>query len=188
MLIYVDDIIVTSSLDHAVEKLIQSLHAEFAIKDLGDLHYFLGIERKKSEGEVTLSQARYILELLSRVTMKNYKPMTSPMSTTEKLSKVEGAMRTPIEAIKYRSVVGGLQYLTRPDISYSINKVCQNMQSPTTLHWTTTKLILRRSSSAFAVFFGSNLISWSSRKQATISRSNTKAEYKALANATVEVI
>jgi hypothetical protein len=44
----------------------------------------------------------------------------------------------------YRSTVGGLQYLTltRPDLAYSVNKVCQYLHSPTTLHLTTVKRIL----------------------------------------------
>lgn len=67
------------------------------------------------------------------------------MSTTEKLSKAEGEAMLPAEVTKYRSTFGVLQYLTltRPDISYSGNKVCQFLRAPTTQHWTEAKRILR---------------------------------------------
>jgi len=46
----------------------------------------------------------------------------------------------------------------------------------------------RKSSSGYCVFLGSNLLSWSSKKQPTVSRSSTEVEYKAVANAAVELI
>jgi histone deacetylase 1/2 len=47
VLVYVDDIIVTSSSNKAITALLQDLGSAFALKDLGDLHFFLGIEVKK---------------------------------------------------------------------------------------------------------------------------------------------
>jgi hypothetical protein len=51
----------------------------------------------------------------------------------------------PTDATRYRSIVGALQYLTltRPDISFLVNKVCQFLHMPTTVHWTPVKRILR---------------------------------------------
>ena len=54
MLIYVDDIIVTSSSQGAITALLHDLRQDFAFKDLGDLHYFLGIEVKKVQDGISL--------------------------------------------------------------------------------------------------------------------------------------
>jgi hypothetical protein len=66
LLVYVDDIIVLSSSLPAIDRLVQGLRKEFAVKDLGPLHYFLGIEVACCSGGLTLSQRKYALDLLRR--------------------------------------------------------------------------------------------------------------------------
>jgi histone deacetylase 1/2 len=95
VLVYVDDIIVASSTQATVLGLLQQLRGDFALKDLGDLHYFLGIEVKKVADGITLSQERYTRDLLKRAGMEKYKGITSPMSSTEKLTKSEGKFLSP---------------------------------------------------------------------------------------------
>jgi histone deacetylase 1/2 len=145
MLIYVDDIIITSSSKEAVTAVLADLRMDFALKDLGTLHYFLGIEVHKIANGISLSQAKYISDVLKRVGMGECKAVTTPLSTSEKLSVSEGESLNAMDATRYRSVVGALWYvtLTRPDISFSVNKVCQFLHAPTTLHWAAVKRILR---------------------------------------------
>ena len=70
MLIYVDHIIIASSSDSTVNKLMQQLTGEFAIKDLGTLNYFLGIEVKQQRDGLILSQKHYALDLLKIACME----------------------------------------------------------------------------------------------------------------------
>jgi histone deacetylase 1/2 len=225
MLIYLDDIIVASSSSAATDALLKVLSGQFALKDLGDLHYFLGIEVHKVDDGIVLNQTKYAQDVLARVGMTHCSGSPTPLSSSEKITAREGDLLGPEDSTNYRSMVGALQYLTltRPDISYAVNKVCQYLHAPTTVHWTAAKRILRyvkhtlsmgltfmksnsslvsafsdadwagcpddrRSTGGFAVFFGPNLISWSAKKQATVSRSSTEAEYKSVANATAEII
>lgn len=135
MLIYVDDIIVTGSSSEAVQTLLKDLRKNFALKDLGELNFFLGIEVKKMGGGTILSQEKYAQDILQHVGMLNCKPRSTPLSTTEKLSKLEGEPLSTEDSTRYRSIVGALQYLTltHPDLSYSVNKVCQFLHNPTVL-------------------------------------------------------
>jgi histone deacetylase 1/2 len=71
MLIYVDDIIVASSFQAATDVLLTDLHQEFALKDLGDLHYLLGIEVARVADGLVLTHAKYAQDLLTRVGMVN---------------------------------------------------------------------------------------------------------------------
>jgi histone deacetylase 1/2 len=145
LLIYVDDIIVASSSTAATEALLKDLQADFAPKDLGELHYFLGIEVKKVCDGILLTQHKYTLDLLHRVGMTGCKPMNTPMSSTDKLTLHDGEPLGSKDSTEYRSIVGALQYLTltRPNISFVVNKVCQYLHKPTTAHWSAVKRILR---------------------------------------------
>jgi hypothetical protein len=144
LLVYVDDIIVTSSSPSAIDALLLDLKSEFAIKDLGDLHFFLGIEVKKVAEGVLLTQEKYATDLLRRVGKLACKPVPIPLSTSNKPSTHLGEPLGPEDVTKYRSVVGVLKYLShiRLDLAFAINRVCQYLSSPTSLHWTAVKRIL----------------------------------------------
>jgi hypothetical protein len=129
------------------------------------------------------------------------------------------------DPLLYRSIIGMLQYatITRPDLTFAVNKVSQFFSQPSDTHWQAVKLILRYiastlslglhltkaydlhlqafcdadwagcpddrcSTTGFAIFLGSNLVSWSSKKWSTVSRSSTEAKYRAMTVATAELM
>jgi histone deacetylase 1/2 len=144
VLIYVDDILITGSSPHLIKDLIDKLNIKFALKQLGEVDYFLGLEvHHKSSGGLLLNQAKYVKDLLCKTNMENCKPIGSPMVSSCRLSKF--GTDTMNDPSLYRSTVGALQYatLTRPDIAFSVNKVCQFMAHPLESHWRAVKRILR---------------------------------------------
>jgi len=68
LLIYLDDIIIVSSIPSAVDELLQLLCIDFAVKDLGNLYYFLGVEVLPVKAGLLLSQQRYIRDLYTKPT------------------------------------------------------------------------------------------------------------------------
>ena len=119
------------------------LHQQFALKTLGSISYFLGFEAYRDCNGIFLSQHKYVLDLLKKANMLQANPCSTPMSMGKKLSKDDSP---PFDQpTVYRSIVGGLQYLTmtRLDISFSVNKLSQFLQSPTENHWNSCKRVLR---------------------------------------------
>jgi hypothetical protein len=136
LLLYVDDIVLTASSTHLLRQVISALQQEFAMKDLGKLHHFLGMQVQRSVDGMVLSQRQYMIDILDRAGMAECKPCTTPVDTTPKVSA------NPSD---YRSLAGALQYLTftRPDIAYAVQQVCLYMHDPREPHLAALKRILR---------------------------------------------
>lgn len=221
LLLYVDDIVLTASTGDLLRWTIRAFQSEFAMKDLGALHHFLGISVCRTPSGLALSQQQYSVEILERAGMTDCKPCSTPVDTNAKLSSADGA---PVsDPTDFHSLAGALQYLTftRPDIAYAVQQVYLHMHDPRELHLAALKRILRyvhgtldyslhfhrsptvdlvaysdadwagcpdtrKSTSGYAVFLGDNLVSWSSKRQTTVSRSSAEAEYRAVANAVAE--
>ncbi|GKC66500.1 ribonuclease H-like domain-containing protein, partial [Tanacetum coccineum] len=118
-----------------------------------------------------LSERKYVAEILERAHMVNCNPIRTPVDTESKLGDDGDPVFDPT---LYHSLVGSLQYLTftRLDISYAV----QQAGCPTT----------QRSNLGYCVFLGNNLLSWSSKRQLTLSCSSVEAEYHGVANAVAE--
>ncbi|KAL5568926.1 hypothetical protein UlMin_025501 [Ulmus minor] len=134
--------------------------------------------------------------------MEDAKPVLTPLPTSS--ATISLTSGTPLsDPTPYRATVGSLQYLslTRPDISFAVNRMAQFMHQPTNEHWTLVKRILRylcdadwagnkdnyASTSGYLVYLGRNLVSWSSKKQQTVAHSSTEAEYRSVAATAAEL-
>lgn len=137
---YIDDIIIIRSATQEIDTLVKQLHSEFSLKDI----YFLGVEvTHLSNVGLHLCQLKYVFDLLDRCNMENAKPVHTPMVSSSLLSKT---MSSPIDdPSEYCILAGTLQYvmLTRLDIAYAVNRICQFMHAPTDVHFVAIKRNLR---------------------------------------------
>jgi hypothetical protein len=108
LLIYVDDIIIISSSTAATDRLLGQLCDDFAVKDLGPMSYYLGIEVCHHSNGLTLTQHKYIHDLLSRTNMLSCSGVSMPMVPTTKLTCKDSDPLSPEDATRYRSMVGSL--------------------------------------------------------------------------------
>jgi len=127
IVIYVNDLIITRDNDVDISDLKKVLKQKFKMKDLGQLHYFLGIEVIQSLKGIWLLQRQYALNKLSKYGMTGCKPISIPLEKNVKLSVDEGPLVE--DTTMYKCIVGSLIYMTitRPDLSYVIRVVSQFM-------------------------------------------------------------
>ena len=91
------------------------------MKDLGLLHYFLGLEIWQREAEIFVSQGKYAREILEKFHMQGCKPIDTPLPRNWR--KEDATSAEVVDATVYRQLVGSLMYLvnTRSDICYAVN-------------------------------------------------------------------
>ncbi|GKA78154.1 uncharacterized mitochondrial protein-like protein, partial [Tanacetum coccineum] len=154
LLVYVDDLILTGNQPHVLMAFIERLNREFAIKNLGELNYFLGLEVTYTTNVLFLNQSKYAKEILTRSNMIDAKPAPTPLGANVSIVSTGDPFPDPTH---YRSIVGALQYLTitRPDISYAVNQISRFLHAPTISHYQEVKRILRyiKGTLAFGLYF-----------------------------------
>ncbi|KAB2628709.1 hypothetical protein D8674_033504 [Pyrus ussuriensis x Pyrus communis] len=142
LIIYVDDMIITGDDCDEISRLQRNLAAEFEMKNLGDLKYFLGVEVARSSKGIFLSQRKYVLDLLKETGMLGCKPVDTPI--VEKHHLCLDPNQKSVDKGRYQRLVGRLIYLahTRPDIAYAVSVVSQFMHSSREDHMAAVMRIL----------------------------------------------
>jgi hypothetical protein len=127
VIIYVDDLIILAS-NVSILKLLKSrLEDEFEMSDLGGLHYCLGVEfeRDRANRTITMSQSKYMEEVLKRFNMEECKPIGTSLDVNSKLLKLTEeefqGIQKEMQSIPYKAAVGSFMYAmvgTRPDLAF----------------------------------------------------------------------
>ncbi|GJY54101.1 putative RNA-directed DNA polymerase [Tanacetum coccineum] len=206
LLVYVDDIIITENSLTKIEKVKQFLKTKFMIKDLGKLKYFLGIEpnisltSEPSDTDPLLDNVTGYQKLIGKLIYLTttrpdiaytvsclsqfmHNPLKSHLKTALKVIRyLKGSPGKGINVIKGSASIIDLKAYSDADWEregrggQKFKKDADWAGCPTT----------RRSTSGYCVFLGNNLLSWSSKRQPTLSRSSAEAEYRGVANAVAE--
>ncbi|UYV73756.1 hypothetical protein LAZ67_11000764 [Cordylochernes scorpioides] len=204
--IYVDDLIIAAEREDTLISFKESMKKIFKIKDLGKINYCLGIRiQTEKDGSISIDQEKYIEELLAKYRMKEVKPISTPMDSNSKLTKISS-----------------IEVSTRPDISYAVSALGQFSNDPRRQHWNAAKRVLRylkgtlglkityektnetlygyvdadwggnladrKSQTGLVFFLAGGPIAWESKKQQTVALSSTESEYIALCEAGKEAV
>ena len=87
ILLYVDDLVIIGADLGEIARVKQQLAASFDMKDLGDLHYFLGVEVIRTPEGILISQRHYVLSMLFKFGMADCKSISTPLDRTVKLPR-----------------------------------------------------------------------------------------------------
>ena len=147
IILWVDDIVIVTNNNCLLHNFKKEISAKFKCKDLGKLKFFLGVEFQVENNFVSMSQASYCRQIIQRFGMMQSTPRKTPLDSsvweTLRATQNSALLTNPT---KYRELVGSLIYLqqvTRPDLSFAVNLLGQNMASPRRIHWEQGLNVLR---------------------------------------------
>jgi hypothetical protein len=144
LVLYIDDLFLTGS-KSLIVKCKRALASEFEMKELGMMHYFLGLEVWQRTDDILLIRGKHTVEILKKFRMTDYKPMATPMVMNLKKLNETSSDLGEIDPHLYRQLIGSLMYLvnTRPDICYVVSVLNQFMSQPRQTHWIIANNVLR---------------------------------------------
>ena len=128
---------------HLIIQCKRELASEFDMKDLGLMHYYLGLEVWKNPGEIFLGKGKYVVKILQKFGMMNCKSMETPMVTN--LKKLRDFDYDLLDPSTYPQLIGSLMYVvnTRSNIYFVVNTLSQFQVEPRHEHWIAAKHVLR---------------------------------------------
>lgn len=144
LVLYVDDLFLTGG-EPLILQCKRELASEFEMKDLGLMHYFMGLEVWQRLDEIYLSQGKYVVKLLEIFAMVECKSMHTTMEMNFKKLCGKAARPCLANPTEYRQLISALMFLvnTRLDICFVVNTLSQRMIDPFHAHWIVAKHVLR---------------------------------------------
>ena len=146
LLTNVDDLLIFAKSESELNQIKSKLNEWFKMKDLGEVKYYLGIEFNVFHDTITMSQSKYIDQLLQTFGMKDCKARYTPCEMNSNKLNTYTDPLDQNDTKTYRQIVGGLIYLmscTRPDLSFVVTMLSQFMSKPTSGHMIIAKHVLR---------------------------------------------
>ncbi|KAL0319661.1 UNVERIFIED_CONTAM: Retrovirus-related Pol polyprotein from transposon RE1 [Sesamum radiatum] len=212
LFVYVDDVLITCISESKITEVKDFLHSAFTIKDLGPAKYFLGLEIARSSSGTSITQDKFIRDIISDTGLQPARPASCPLPPG--LKYVE----------PYRRLVGRLLYLsfTCLNISFGAQQLSQFVHAPCHIHMDAALHLVRYLKSypkcdlffpasnslsltaycdvdwasctdsrrfliGYCIVLGNALVSWKTKKQTTVARSTAEAKYRSLGSTVCEL-
>nr|GEY23908.1 copia protein [Tanacetum cinerariifolium] len=141
--VYVDDIIFGSTHPMYIQLFSDLIKSRFEMSMMRKMTFFLGLQVNQSPCGIFINQSKYVLEILNKYGIESCDSVGTPMEIKDKLDLDQNG--TPVDEIKYHSMIGALMYLTssRPDIVHATCLCARYQAKPTEKHLKEVKRIFR---------------------------------------------